>query len=200
MKKVTPSGIGWKCANEVWESEIGKVERRSIPEEVLQLCFAKRRELTVRNGEVQVTFSGQQYHYRLTGNRMALLGLNDRKVELAYDPLDLGQAAVYYEGGFIGLAECVPLRRMNEAAFVQDERDRRATRREVKRLITEVHQAVPVPDPETYLRRRAAVAPVRMDPERSEVPVRVPAAIQEAANAAAAERQFRFRMCPRTSV
>ena len=85
------------CPNEAWEILIPRVERRTVPEDVLQLCFAKRRELTVRNGEVQVTFAGKQYHYRLTDNRMGLLGLNGRKVELAYDPFDLGKGAVYYE-------------------------------------------------------------------------------------------------------
>ena len=159
--------------------------------ETPELCFAKRRELTIRNGEAQVTFAGRQYHYRLAGNRTALLGLNDRKVELAYDPLDLGKAAVYYEGGFIGLAECVPLRRMGEDAFCQDERDRRTTRREVKRLITAVHQTIPVPDPETYLRRRAAIAPARRD-ERVEVRAQLPAPIAEAHAATVEEAQFSF--------
>ena len=190
MRKVTPTGMGWMCPNECWEILIPRVERRSVPEDVLQLCFAKRRELMVRNAEVQVTFGGRPYHYRLTGNRTGLLGLDGKKVELAYDPLDLGRAAIYYGNRFIGLADCVALRRMGEDAFVEDEKDRRAARREVKRFISAVHQAVPVP--ETYLSRRRAVAPTRPDQARVEIPARLPAAIEEAHAATVADRQFSF--------
>lgn len=192
MRKVTCTGMGWMMPNECWDILIPHVERRTVPEDVLQLCFAKRRELTVRNGEVQITLAGQVYHYRLSDNRMGLLGLNDRKVELAYDPLDMGKAAIYYEKGFIGLADCLKLRHMGESDFVQDERDRRATRREVKRLIATIHQAVPVPDPETYLSRRAAVAPARPEPARVEIPAQLPAPIEAAHAAAVAEAEFSF--------
>lgn len=192
MRKVTPSGIGWMCPNECWELLIPRVARKSVPEEVLQLCFAKRRDLTVRNGEVQITLGGQTYHYRLVGNRTGLLGLNGRAVELAYDPLDMGRGAVYYDGRFVGLVECLVLRRMGEGAFVQDERDRRAARREVKKFIDTVHNAVPVPDAEAYLRRRAAVAPVRRD-TRVEVPAELPESIQSAHSAVVKDTEFSFK-------
>lgn len=190
MRKVLPQGMGWLCPNEAWEILIPRVPRRSVPEGVLQLCFAKRRELMIRNGEARATFGGRQYHYRLEANRMGLLGLNDRKVELAYDPLDLGSAAVYYDGQFIGLARCAELRRMGEDAFVQDERDRRASRREIKRAIAAVHQVVPVPDAETHLARRRAVAPARVPSEREEIPAQIPAGIAAAHAAQEAERAF----------
>jgi hypothetical protein len=192
MKKITPTGMGWWCPNEAWEMLIPRVERRTIPEDVLQLCFAKRRELTVSNGEVCITLASRPYHYRLSGNRMALLGLNGRKVELAYDPLDLESAALYHESQFIGLANCVALRHMGEEDFVSDERDRRATRREVKHLIESVHRLIPVTDPETRLRRRAAVTPPRIEPGRVEIPAQLPAPIAEAAAARAAEAEFSF--------
>ncbi|MDR3701998.1 MAG: DDE-type integrase/transposase/recombinase [Candidatus Sulfopaludibacter sp.] len=192
MHKVTPTGYGWKCPNEAWEILIPKVQRRTIPEDVLQLCFAKRRELTIRNGEVQVTFAGKPYHYRLTSSRMGLLGLNGRTVELAYDPLDLGKAAIYHESTFIGLAECLPLRHMGESAFVQDERDRRHARREVNRFIKTVHETVPTSDPETYLLRRQAVRPARLESGRLEVPAQLPAPIADARAAQQAEQAFSF--------
>ncbi len=192
MRKVTPTGMGWMCPNECWDVHIQHVERRCVPEEVLQLCFAKRRELTVRNGEVQMTLAGQNYHYRLTGNALGLLGLNGRKVELAYDPLDMGQAAVYHEGAFVGLAECLSLRRMGEDAFVEDERNRRAARREVKRLINTIHNSVPVLDPETYLSRRMEVVPVRPEPARLEVLAAIPERITLAHAAAVEEAGFSF--------
>lgn len=192
MRKVLPQGMGWLCPNEAWELLISRVPRRSVPEAVIQLCFAKRRELTVRNGEVRATFGGKQYHYRFEGNRLRLLALNDRKVELAYDPLDLGAAAVYCADEFIGLARCCELRLMGEDAFVEDERDRRATRREVRKYIAAVHQVVPVPDPETHLARRRAVAPVRPDVERPAAAVNLPKAIADAHAAQEAERTFSF--------
>jgi transposase InsO family protein len=192
MRKVTPTGLGWACPNEVWELNIPRVERRTVPEEVLQLCFAKRRELTVRNGEVQTTFGNQPYHYRLSENRLALLALNGKKVELAYDTLDLSKAAVYYEGAFIGLADNAELRRMGEADFVEDERDRRRTRREVKDVIKRLHQSVPVPDAEKHLARRAEVLPTRTEPARPEATATIPAAIEAAAKAVAEEKAFSF--------
>jgi len=198
MRKVTPTGYGWMCPNEAWEILISRVERKTIPDAVLQLCFAKRRELVVRNGEVKVTHAGQVYRYRLVGNRMGLLGLNGRTVELACDPLDLSKSAIYYQASFVGLAECIELRRMGDGAFVQDERDRRAARREVKRFIENVHRAVPVADPEEYLRRRQGVLPARVEPERLVSTVTLPAAIEAAARATAEEEDsFSFAgACP----
>lgn len=192
MRKVTPTGMGWMCPNEAWELNIGRVERRTVPEEVLQLCFAKRRELTVRNGEVQTTFGNKPYHYRLSDNRLALLALNGKKVELAYDTLDLSKAAIYVEGAFLGLADCVALRHMGSTDFVQDERDRRRTRREVKSFIKAIHQCVPVPDAETHLARRAEVMPTRTEPQRPEATAAVPPAIAAAAAAVRAEQAFSF--------
>jgi transposase InsO family protein len=192
MRKWLPQGMGWLCPNEAWELLIPHVPRRSVPEAIVQLCFAKRRELTIRNGEVHAMFGGRQYHYRFEGNRLRLLALNGRKVELAYDPLDLGAAAVYYSDEFIGLARCIELRRMGEDAFVEDERDRRAARREVRRYIAAVHQVVPVPDAEMHLARRRAVAPARPDPERPEAIVSLPKAIADAHAAQEAERAVSF--------
>jgi transposase InsO family protein len=192
MRKVTPTGMGWMCPNECFELLIGRVERRTIPDDVLQLCFAKRRELTVRNGEVCATFGARQYHYRLTGNPTALLALNDRKVELAYDPLNLGDGAIYYENRFVGLVSCLALRRQGESVFVEDEKARRRSRREVKRFINTVHQLVPTPDAETHLARRQAVTPTRPEIDRVEVQVCLPAPIEEARAAREAEAAFAF--------
>jgi uncharacterized protein YodC (DUF2158 family) len=187
MEKVTPYGRGWAAPNEVWERLIPHVERRTIPVETLQLCFAKRREITVKNGDVCTTFGGQKYHYRLVGNQMALLGLNGRVVSLAYDYLDLSQAALYLDNQFIGLASCIELRRMGEEAFIEDQRDRQRVKRDAKQWIKSVHQAIPVPDPETFLARRAEVAPKRIDPARVEDAAELPQAIVDAAAAMAEE-------------
>ena len=191
MRKVAVNGYGWMCPNEAFEIFAKRIERRTISEDVLQLCFARRKELTIANGEARVTFSGRQYHYRLLANRTALLGLNGRKVELAYDPLDLENGAVYHEKAFVGLVSCVELRHMGEDDFVGDERDRRAARREVKRFIQAVH-TVPVMDPATRLARRRAVAPSRTMPEQMEVAVQLPAPIMEAHAAMSAERKASF--------
>jgi len=192
MRKVLPTGMGWLCPNEAWEILIPRVARRSVPEGVLQLCFAKRRELTIRNGQASATFGGRQYHYRLEGNRMRLLAYTDRKVELAYDPLDLSDGAIYSGGEFLGLVHCCELRRMGEDAFVQDEKDRRSARREVKRFIAAAHQAIPIPDAETHLARRRAVLPARVSAERPDMSVVVPGGVMDAHAARQAERAFSF--------
>jgi len=198
METITPRGRGWLSPNECWERLIGSVERRVVPPEVLQFCFARRRQVTVRHGEVAPSFGGRQFHYRLAGNPVALAALNGRQVDFAYDPHDLGTAAVYYEDRFVGLVDNVELRRMGESAFVADERARRAMRREVKAFIAAVHQRVHVPTPEERaLRRieqrdrRAAAPPAPLLP-RPEVRVDVPDAIVSAAAAAAEEAGFRF--------
>jgi transposase InsO family protein len=191
MRKILLNGRGWLTPNEAWELLIPRVPRRTAPESVIQLCFAKRRELTIRNGECCATFGGKQYHYRLE-TRTSLLALNGRKVELGYDPLDLGKAALYADGHFIALASCFELRKMGEDAFVQDERDRRAGRREVKKAIARVHQVVPIPDAEMHLARRRAVAPVRVPAERAEIAAQIPEGIAAAHAAQEAERAFSF--------
>lgn len=192
MQKPTPTGKGWMCPNEVWEILIRRVEKRSISDELLQIVFAKRRELTILHGEATATFGGRKYRYRLTTDRTALLALEGRKVELGYDQFDLGNAAVYHENRFIGLASCVELRKMAEDAFVEDERDRRAARRDVKKAITAIHRVVPVPSPETFIARRRAVLPVRRDPERIDRPAQVSQSLARAAEAMRAEREFHF--------
>ena len=99
--------------------------------------------LTIRSGEVMTNWGGQPRHYRMADNANRLLAFNGCEVEFAYDPLDLQTAALYFEGRFIGLVECIELRRMGEDSFVEDERNRRANRRDVvKPLLPVVHDQV----------------------------------------------------------
>jgi transposase len=187
MNKVTPTGRGWMCPNEAWEILIRNVDRREVPAEVLQLCFAKRRPLTIRNGEVMTNWGGQPRHYRMPDNAMRLMAFNGCEVQFAYDPLDLQTAALYFDGRFIGLVECIELRRMGEDSFVEDERNRRAARRDTKAFIAAVHEQVYVPDYETNHARRA-VTP-RTEPARRLVAAVVPAAVAEAAAAVNKDRE-----------
>jgi transposase InsO family protein len=196
MGKVTITGRGFMCPNEAWEILIRHVPRRSVSAEILQFCFAKRRDLTVRNGEARTTFSGESFHYRLTGNPVALMALNGRTVELAYDPLDLEDAAIFCDGQFVGLASCIELRRMGEDAFVEDERNRRAARRAAKHFIEAVHEGVPFPSPEAHLSRRREIAPARTVPDRSEVAVTLSPSLAAAVRAAEEEKRFRFESVP----
>jgi transposase InsO family protein len=191
MSKMLPTGKGWYAPNEIFEILIRKVERRTAPPEVLQLCFAKHREITIRHGEARASFGGQAYHYRLN-NQATLMAFNGRKVDLAYDNLDLGTTALYCDGAFLGLASCCELRRMGEDAFTEDERLRRQARREVKRAIEALHQTVPIVNPEIRLSRRRAVLPSREGVVRPEKPLQLPAALMEAAAATRAEKDFRF--------
>jgi hypothetical protein len=192
MRCVTPTGHGWMCPNQAWEKLIRGVARQTVPVDVLHMCFAKRKPLTVHNGEVSTTLAGRVYHYRLADNSVRLMQYDGKVVELAYDPLDMGEAAIYYENCFVGLARCVELRRMGETAFVQDEKDRRGARREIKRAIAVAHKLAPVTSPEERLSRRAEVMPTRDAVVRVELPVELPAAVVEADAAARAEQEFRF--------
>jgi transposase InsO family protein len=196
MRKVTATGRGWMCPNEAWELLIPRVPRRDVPLEVLHMCFAKRKELTVHNGEVSTTLAGQVYRYRMADHSLRLMQLNGRTVDLAYDPLDMGEAAIYYEDRFFGLARCIELRRMGEQAFVQDEKDRRGARREIRKAIEAIHRLAPVPTPEERLARRAEVEPDRDGSRRVTVPAEIAGPVAEAADAAAAEKDFSFAAAP----
>ena len=191
MQKATPTGRGWMCPNECWEILIGRVPKRTVDPATLQHCFMKRRTVTVRNGEVQTTFGAEKYHYRLLENPQGLMILNGREVEFAYDPLDLETVALYCESRFVGLAGNAELRRMGEQDFVEDEKLRRASRREVKRAIVAAHQ-VYVPGVIERAARRAEVRPERIEPGREEVSVELPAAVVAAAAAAAEVKRFCF--------
>lgn len=194
MRKVTPTGRGWMCPNEAWETLISRVDVRMAPPEVLQFCFHKRRALTVRNGELRPSFHGQQYHYRMVENPMALMALNGRDVEFAYDPNDLETGAVYCEGRFLGLVNNVELRRMGEDGFVVDERNRRAARREVRKFISGIHQAIHIPAAEERAARRMAVAPARALAAGAEMtsPAELPVEIVDAAEAARHMSDYSF--------
>lgn len=187
MNKISPDKRhAWMCPNEAWERLIPQAEKRIVPEDVLQFCFAKRRTLTVQHGEIKTTFGGRTGHYRMANNPIRLAALNGRAVEFAYDPLDLQTAAVYYDGRLAGLVECIELRKMGEDAFVADEKNRQTMRRETKRFIASVHEAVYVPDhAERHARR--AVAP-RLEPGRDLVAVAVPEPMLAAAAELAEDR------------
>jgi transposase InsO family protein len=192
MRKVTPHGHGWMCPNEAWELLIGGVERRSVPADVLHMCFAKRKELTVKHGEIVTQHLGRDYHYRLADNSLRLMKYNGQAVEFAYDPFDLGEGAVYYESRFLGLVTCVELRRMGEQAFVEDEKERRRARREIKKAIQAVSGIAPAPSLEERLARREELRPARVEVVRVEVAAELPAPVVEAAAAVAADREFAF--------
>ena len=192
MEKLTPAGRGWMCPNEAWKRLIGNVPRRSAPAEVLQFCFHKRKTLTVRNGTIQTTFGGRVFYYRMPENPVQLVALNGCEIEFAYDPHDLGTAALYFDGRLLGLAENVELRRMHEDAFVKDERERRAARRQVKDFIRQVHGSVHVPGVMERAARRQAVRPPRIEPARIEEPAEIPAMIVAAAARAREEKNFSF--------
>lgn len=192
MQKILPTGRGWLCPNEAWEILIPKVKRRTVPADVLQFCFHKRRKVTVRHGELCLSFGGRQYHYRLTESPIELMRLNGREVEFTYDPLDLGLGVCYSQGRFVGLVTNVEARRMAADDFVQDERDRRASQRQIKNIIQTIHQQVYIPGVAERATRRAAVQPVRPDPERPEVPLAIPRPLLEASEAAERDKAFSF--------
>lgn len=179
MRKVTPTGLGWKCPNECWELLINQVPRRSADPEVIQFCFRKRRKTTIRHGEIRASFGGFEYHYRIVDAPTRLMSLNGREAEVAYDSHNLEMVAVYHEGSFIGLAKNIELRRMGEQIFVEDERLRRASRREVHQLIKRVHTAVPIASPEERALRRMEVKPERREPRRIEAQVALPGSIAD---------------------
>ena len=77
---------------------------------------------------------------------------------------------------------------MSEDKFIEDIRDQRAARRDVKRFIAAVHQVVPIPDAETHLARRRAVIPARVPADRPEIAGEIPAGIAAAHAAKEAER------------
>jgi transposase InsO family protein len=195
MSKITPTGRGWLCPNEAWERLIGTIEQRTVPPDVIQFAFAKRRKVTVRNGEIRTQFDQGKRHYRLSDG-VSLMAYNGQAIEFGYDPLDLETISLYHQDRFLGLAHCVELRRMGEQSFVVDEKDRRASRREVKKFIAAVHQQVPIPDHQQRAARRRAAAAERTEPERAAAPRALPAAIVAASQADAGERAFSFAAAP----
>jgi transposase InsO family protein len=193
MKKIIPGrGIGWMSPAECWDLLIGRVERRTVRTEDLHIVFSKRRALTVKHGEICTTFGGQRFYYRLEADPTQLMAVNGQLVEIAFDPNELSQVACYWRDRFIGLAHSVELRKQGEAGFVEDEKQRRAARREIKELIKSVHRSIPVASPEERLARRREIQPAREPVNRVEVPAELPPAMQDAADAARAERQFSF--------
>ncbi len=192
MQKVTPTGHGWMAPSECWDTMIQGVERRTVCVEDLHVVFTKRRTLTVKHGEICATFDGTKFYYRLEGEPTQLMVLNGQLVEIAFDPHELSQAAVYWRDRFVGLANCIPLRKMGEDLFVDDERNRRAMRRDIKRAVEAIHNQIPVAGPEERLARRREVLPLRSICGPG-VPVELPEALVQAKEAIRAEREFRFQ-------
>ena len=193
MQKALPTGRGWMSPAECFDLLIRRVERRTVRTEDLHVVFTKRREFTVKHGEICATFGGQRFHYRIEGEPTQLMALNGQLVEVAFDPNELSQVAIYWRDRFAGLAHCVALRKQGEDLFVEDEKTRRTARREIKKAIALLHQQIPVASPEERLARRREVLPTRLAALPStEAPVQLPAPIAEAAAARAAEAAFSF--------
>lgn len=192
MQKATPRGRGWMCPNEAWEIMISRVERKTVPVDVLHMCFAKRKKYTVQHGEIKMRRGNRDYHYRMIGSPIALMQINGEVVELAYDPMDLGEGAVYHQDRFVGLVGCVELRRMGETAFVDDERNRRSARRAVKGFIEAAHNAIPMATPDERLDRRREATPNREAVSRVCLPVELPAGVVEAEAERRVARDFQF--------
>jgi len=195
MQKFTPDGRGWMTPAECWDKLIPHVERRTVRTEDLHVVFTKRRILTVKHGEICVSFGGQQFHYRLEGEPTQLMALNGQLVEIAYDPHALDQVAVYWRDRFCGLAQCAALRKMGEDLYVSDERERRAKRRDIRKALEGVHKQVPVASPEERLARRREILPHRGTYDVG-TPVELPAAIADAREAMRTQRDFHFDEAP----
>ncbi len=163
MNKITATGRGWLSPAEAFERFTANMPRREVPEDILQFAFRKRREVTVKHGEIRSTFAGQSFHYRMDDGDFRLMALNGVRLSFAYDPMDLETVAVYHENRFFGIANCVELRRMGESDFVGDERARRTARRETKNFIKAVHAMSWVPDYKERANRRREVLPARPD-------------------------------------
>ncbi|HYW47256.1 MAG TPA: hypothetical protein VE959_30595 [Bryobacteraceae bacterium] len=192
MNAIRANGRGWLSPAECWDLLIPRVERRTVRVEDLHIVFTRRRTLTVKHGEILMTFGGDKFHYRLEGEPVQLMALNGQLVEIGFDVHDLGEAAVYWRNRFVGLAHCAPLRKMGLDTFTDDERARRAARREIRRAIDAVHQQSVVPTIEERLARRREALPCRDAAARAEIPLALPAAVEEAAAAAREDREFRF--------
>lgn len=157
MEKPTPRGRGWMSPDECWREHIGEALVRKPDPHEIQYAFLKRRRIAVDHGEVQVTFAGRKFHYRLP-EPLALMTLNGQEVELAYDPLDLGTAALYHRNQLVGLVHNIELRKMGEQDFVADERNRRAARRYVTEFLERLGKAgAKFPSQPERARRRAEV-------------------------------------------
>ena len=192
MQTFTPTGRGWMTPAQCWDVRIKGVERRTVRIEDIHVVFTKRRELKVQHGEICATFDGRKLYYRLEGEPTQLMLLNGKVVEIAFDPHDLSQAAIYWLDRFVGIATCIPLRSMSDDLYVADERNRRAARRDTKRAIAMLHNQIPVAGPEERLARRREILPQRLIGGVA-VPVALPAALVQAQEAMRAEREFRFK-------
>ena len=193
MRVTTPTGYGWATPNQSWETLIGRVERRNASAEVLQMCFAKRKTMTVQHGEISTTIDGRLYHYRMADNSLRLMWLNGKAVELAFDPNDMGEAAIYFQSSgpaspveFFGLARCVELRRAGEKLFVEDEKSRRVARRQINKVLTAIHERIPQATFEERLTRREEIRPRRAEVPQIEAPAAIAPPILAAAEAARA--------------
>jgi hypothetical protein len=192
MKKHTPNGYGWKTPAECWDELIPHIERRTGRTEDFHIVFSKRRELIVKHGEVAVSFGGERFHYRLEGEPTQLMALNGQLIQIAYDPQNLQQVAVYWRDRFCGLAHCIPLRKMGEDLFVADEKQWRAMRRDIKARVKAIHDCIPVASPEERLTRRREILPARLGAFATETAVQFPSPIADAIAAERAEAEFSF--------
>jgi hypothetical protein len=173
-----------------WENLIQKVERRTVRTEDLHVVFSKRRQITVKHGELFVTFGGKGFHYRLENSPTQLMALNGKLVEIAFDPHDLEQGAIYFRDRFVGIATNIALRKMGEDQFVQDERDRRGMRRDIRKAIATVHESVPIASPEERLARRREIMPQRTACGVG-TPIALPTPLADAAAAFRAQSEAR---------
>ena len=124
---------------EAWELLIRQVEQRTVPADVIafRLCEAEDAEGKAFRGSdhdprqgLSLSPGGESRGPRRPQRLRSAAG---------FDPLDLGEAPCIHDNQFVGLVQCVALRRQGEDGFVEDEEARRAFRRETNRAIAAVH-------------------------------------------------------------
>ena len=194
MQKTMPDGWSWMSPDECWRDLIGGKVLERVPTNTLLFMFRERRQVKVRHAQVEMSYHGTKFIYNPAPDvdPMTLMHLNDKKVELAIDTLDLQTVAVFYRSRFVCLVENMALRGMGEEAFKEDEANRRRAYLFYRDYIQAAHEQVRLPGPVERLRRRAASreAVAESPEQRPEVTVAYPEA--ERAVAAAAGDGFAF--------
>lgn len=172
MKALMPDGERLMTPNECWAMRAADVPKEVISARTLALLMRERREVTVRQSEIRISYGGRSFHYRASarfGSDLALTKLNGKKVKLCIDPQDLGVGLVEYKEKLWCIAENLELRGMREEAFKEDEKLRRRQERMWRDVVKARGESLVAPSPMDFLERRAALRGEVPEPERPEV-------------------------------
>ncbi|MBI1353240.1 MAG: DDE-type integrase/transposase/recombinase [Acidobacteria bacterium] len=152
----------------IWSQTAANVTFEFLPDQQLQFLFMKSRQVTVRQAALSVQYLGKTVRYAAEGDPLRLTKLEQKPVEVRYDPHDLRRVAVFVDGIFWCMCRTATRQKFGEEDFKQDIAIRQRQARRDRETLAAVRRIPVTPPVDRLLAERKEP---RVEPEVKRVTV-----------------------------